>query len=335
MFLHFESPWFLLLLLLVPALLFRAVFDKRSAGPPPLRYADLGRMEGLPGGWRVSLRPLLPGLRYAVLALVVIALARPQAGQAREIIQGEGVDIALALDISGSMASLDFSPADRLGAAKQVISEFIGARPYDRIGLVVFAASAYHQSPPTIDHDVLGRLLDDVRLSTDLGIEDSTAMGIGLANAVNMLKDSASKGKVAILLTDGVNNSGEIDPLTAAQAAKALGVKVYTVGMGKPGKVPVPIVDAFGQRTVTYRESELDEETLKTIAADTGGVYFRAEDTQGLKRVYDEINNMEKTQVEVQRYTNFHELAGWVLLPALGLFLLEFFLRSTILRILP
>ncbi len=335
MFLHFESPWFLLLLLLIPSLILSRIFAGRAVRPPSLRYADLTRLGSLPPGWRAAFQPVLPGLRYLSLTLIVIALARPQAGQAREVIHGEGVDIALALDISGSMASLDFSPNDRLGAAKEVIGDFITERPYDRIGLIVFASTAFHQSPPTIDHDVLTNLLDDVRLSTDLGIEDRTAMGIGLANAVNMLKDSSSKSKVVILLTDGVNNTGEIDPLTAAQAAKALGIKVYTIGMGKPGKVPVPVVDAFGQRTVTYQESELDEDTLKAIAANTGGLYFRAEDTSGLKKVYDEINKMEKSQVEVQRYNNYQELAGWALLPAFVLFLLEVVLRQTILRMLP
>ena len=335
MFLHFESPWFLLLLLLVPALVVRRILAGRAAGMPSLRYADLSRLEGLPRGWRINFQPLLPALRYLTLALVVIGLARPQAGQAHEIIHGEGVDIALALDISGSMAALDFSPDDRLGAAKKVIAQFVDERPYDRIGLIVFAATAFHQSPPTIDHDVLSRLLDQVRLSTELGIEDRTAMGIGLANAVNMLKDSSSKSKVVILLTDGVNNTGEIDPRTAAQAAKALSIKVYTIGMGKPGKVPVPVVDAFGQRTLTYRQSELDEDTLKAIAADTGGLYYRAEDTRGLMQIYDEINRMEKSQVEVQRYTNYRELAGWVLAPALVLFLREIALRSTLFRVLP
>jgi Ca-activated chloride channel family protein len=160
-------------------------------------------------------------------------------------------------------------------------------------------------------------------------------MGMGLANAANMLKDSKVKSKVVILLTDGVNNSGEIDPLTAAEAAKSLAIKVYTIGMGRPGKVPVPVTDAFGRKTVTYEESQLDEETLKAIAEKTGGLYYRAEDTTGLQKIYDDINQLEKSRIEVQRYTRYLELVDWVLFPAMLLFLLEIVLRETIWRTLP
>jgi len=245
------------------------------------------------------------------------------------------VDIALALDISGSMASLDFEPQNRLEAAKAVIGDFVQGRPYDRIGLVVFAGNAFRQSPPTTDHNVLLRLLDRTELSTDLGIDDSTAMGMGLANAGNMLKDSEAKSKVIILLTDGVNNSGEIDPLTAAQAAEALGIKVYTIGMGRPGQVPVPVKDLFGNEQVIYQESTLDEAMLQQIAELTGGRYYRAEDTGGLKQIYEEINGLEKSQVEVERHTRYQELMAWLLIPALGLVTSEMALRKTVFRALP
>jgi Ca-activated chloride channel family protein len=281
------------------------------------------------------MRPLLTVLRVLAMALIIVAIARPQTGQARDIVRGEGVDIALALDISGSMASLDFEPANRLQAAKAVVSDFVQKRPYDQIGLAVFASDAFSQSPPTTDHQVLQRLLDRIELSTELGIDDGTAIGMGLANAGNMLRDSDAESKVVILLTDGVNNSGEIDPLTAAQAAEALGIKVYTIGMGRPGQVPVPSTDLFGRETVVYQESTLDEGTLQEIADITGGLYFRAEDTAGLKEIYGEIDSLEKSQVEVERYTRYRELMAWLLIPALGLVVGEKALRKTYFRKLP
>jgi Ca-activated chloride channel family protein len=216
-----------------------------------------------------------------------------------------------------------------------VIGRFVKERPFDRLGLVVFARNAFNQSPPTVDHSVLQRLLDQTRLSTDIGIEDGTAIGMGLANAANMLKDSTAKSRVIILLTDGVNNSGQIDPLTAAEAAKTLGIKVYTIGMGRPGQVPVPVVDAFGRQQVVYQESQLDEDVLRQIAGQTGGLYFRAEDTAGLTQIYDEINSLEKSQVEIVNYTRYQELMGWLLLPAVLLLLLEMGLRRTVFRSLP
>ena len=245
------------------------------------------------------------------------------------------MDIGLALDISGSMASLDFEPQNRLEAAKDVISDFVQKRPYDPIGLVVFASDAFSQSPPTTDHNVLLRLLDRTELATDLGIDDGTAIGMGLANAGNMLKDSDAKSRVIILLTDGVNNAGEIDPLTAAEATEALGIRVYTIGMGRPGQVPVPVVDVFGREQIVYQESALDEVTLQEIASITGGQYYRAENTAGLRQIYDEIDSLEKSQVEVERFTRFQELMGWLLIPALGLVVSEMVLRKTVFRKLP
>ena len=335
MIFRFESPWFLALLLLVPVLAAWPLLAKRWSRPSGLRYADVKLAASAGRSWRVALRPILTGLRIMALALIIIAVARPQTGQAREIVKGEGVDIALALDISGSMASLDFEPQNRLEAAKVVISDFVQGRPYDQIGLVVFASNAFSQSPPTTDHNVLLRLLDRSELATDLGIEDGTAIGMGLANAGNMLKDSDAKSKVIILLTDGDNNAGEIDPLTAAEAAEALGIKVYTIGMGRPGQVPVPVRDAFGGERVIYQESTLDEATLQQIAEITGGRYYRAEDTGGLKQIYEEIDNLEKSQVEVERFTRYQELMAWLLIPALGLVVSEMALRKTVFRKLP
>jgi Ca-activated chloride channel family protein len=335
MIFRFESPWLLSLLLLLPLLAAWPLLLKAWSRPSALRYADV-KLTAWPGrSWRLWARPSLDLMRLMLIGLVIIGLARPQAGQAREVISGEGVDIALALDISGSMASLDFQPQDRLEAAKQVIADFVIQRPYDRLGLVVFASTAFSQSPPTVDHQVLLRLLERTQLAPDLGVEDGTAIGMGLANASNMLKDSQAKSKVAILLTDGVNNAGKIDPLTAAEAAKSLGIKVYTIGMGRSGQVPVPVTDLFGQQQVVYQESAIDEALLQQIAETTGGRYYRAEDTAGLEQIYAEISSLEQSQVKIDSYARYRELAGWLLVPALGLLLGESVLRQTVFRRLP
>ncbi len=302
--------------------------------PTTLQYSDLRLVHGLPQSARLQLRWLPTILRLMALALLIVAVARPQASREREIVRGKGVDIVLAVDISGSMAALDFEPQNRLEAAKQVIGEFIGGRDYDRIGIVVFAREAFSQCPPTFDYDVLRRLLADVELAPDLGLDDGTAVGMGLAQAAGMLQESDAKSRVIILLTDGVNNAGQIDPQTAAQTAAALDVKVYTIGMGRPGQVPFPVDSIFG-RTTQMIESEIDEETLQRIAETTNALYFRATDTEGLRQIYDQIDQLEKSEVEVQVFTRYRELAGWVLFPALGLLLLELLLRYTVFRTLP
>ena len=332
---QFASPWLLSLLLLVPAILWWQRRGNLRQQPAGLRFASLAAVQMSGRTWRMRMRPLQNVLRMVALALLVLGLARPQSVQAREVIHGEGVDIALALDISGSMASLDFEPANRLEAAKSVISSFIDGRAHDRMGLVVFARDAYNQSPPTVDHRVLQRLLSDVKLAPELQIEDGTAIGMGLANAASMLKDSAATSRVVILVTDGVNNAGQVDPMTAAAAAQALGIKVYTIGMGRPGPVPVPMTDLFGRAAVTMQESTLDEGMLTSIAEATGGRYYRAENSDVLRQVYDEINALEKSQFEVETFTKTRELAAWAMAPGLLLLLLDLFLRSTWLRGLP
>jgi len=300
-----------------------------------MQHAAAGMARSLPRSARIVLRPALFAMRVVAVAMMVIALARPQIVQGRETITGEGVDIALALDISGSMASLDFEPQNRLEAAKQVIAGFIAERPYDRIGLVIFASEAFNQSPMTLDHQMVDRSLQDVHLATDLGLEDGTAIGLGLANAANMLAQGDADSKVVILLTDGVNNSGQIDPLTAAEAAAALGIQVYTIGAARPGQVPVPVPGIFGGTQIAYQESALDEDTLQQVADITGGKYYRAEDTAGLQAIYDEINQLEKSQVEIQVFNSYTELAAWFLVPALLILLAELFLRNTYFRRLP
>ncbi len=331
---EFGSPIFLSLLLLLPLLaiyLWRAGRGK----PATMRYGATALTRDLGRSWKLTWRPITSLLRLLTIGLVVIGLARPQLVEGQESITGEGIEIALALDISGSMASLDFQPANRLEAARQVIGDFIVERPYDKIGLVIFASEAFNMSPLTLDHNMVGRSLEQVKLAEDLGLEDGTAIGLGIANAANMLTSSTgAESKIVILLTDGVNNAGEIDPLTAAEAARALGIKVYTIGAAKPGQVPVPVPGFFGE-DIVYQESVLDEATLQQVAEITGGQYYRAQDTAGLQAIYDEINELEKSQVEVQVYNQYEELAGWLIVPAILLLLLELVLRYTIFRTAP
>jgi Ca-activated chloride channel family protein len=273
---------------------------------------------------------ILPVMRYVALALLILALARPQSGSAREVITGEGIDIAIVLDISGSMASLDFEP-NRLGAAKRVIRDFITERQYDRIGLVIFATEAFSQVPPTLDYQVLERVLDETQVSWDIRLDSGTAIGLGLANGANMLRDSDADSRVIVLLTDGANNSGQIDPLTAAEIAKALDIRVYTIGAARPGPAALPFPDG----RIEYRDSEIDEETLQEIADITGGLYFRAEDVRGLREIYDTINDLERSQVEVRTFTRYEELAHWFIIPATLLLVLDQVLRRSILRTIP
>jgi len=331
---QFAAPWLLSLLVFVPVLgylLNRKQGRHQTAG---LRFASLSLVR-YPRTWRSALRPLLSVARLAAMALMIVGLARPQLAQAKEQIQGRGVDMIIAQDISGSMASLDFQPQNRLEAAKAVINDFNSRRTYDRIGLVVFAQEAFNQSPMTTDHAVLERLLKQVQLAPDLELEDGTAIGHGLANAANMLKDSKAKSRVVILLTDGANNAGEISPETAADAARALGIKVYTIGMGRPGQVPVPVDSFFGGKEIVYQESDLDEPLLQQIAEKTGGQYFRATDTADLQRIYDQIDALEKSQIEITRYSEEIELIGWVLVPALLLIVAEQLLSHTLFRRIP
>jgi Ca-activated chloride channel family protein len=331
---QFAAPWLLSLLVFVPILgylLNRKQGRHQTAG---LRFASVSLVR-YTRTWRSALRPLLSLARLLALSLIIVGLARPQLAHAKEVVHGQGVDMIIAQDISGSMASLDFQPQNRLEAAKAVIKDFISRRTYDRIGLVVFAQEAFNQSPMTTDHAVLERLLQQVRLAPDLQLEDGTAIGHGLANAANMLKDSKASSRVIILLTDGVNNSGEISPETAADAARALGIKVYTIGMGRPGQVPVPVDSPFGGKEIVYQESDLDEALLQQIAQKTGGEYFRATDTADLQRIYDRIDALEKSQIEITHYSEEIELVGWVLLPALMLILAEQFLSHTLFRRIP
>ena len=330
MIFRFATPWLLLLLGIPIVLMLLPLWNRRRRLPATLQYSDLRLTTHLSPSIRQRVRFVLPVMRIAALILLIVALARPQSGNAREIISGEGVDIAIVLDISGSMAALDFEP-NRLGAARRVIHDFIDNRQYDRIGLVIFATEAFSQVPPTLDYNVLKRILDETQVSWDIGLDSGTAIGLGLANGANMLRDSGVESRVIILLTDGANNSGQIDPLTAAEIASALDIRVYTIGAARPGPAALPFPDG----RIEYRDSEIDEETLREIADITGGLYFRAEDLSGLQEIYNTINELERSQVEVRTFTRYTELAVWFILPAVALLGLETLLRRTILRKIP
>lgn len=296
---------------------------------------NISTVEGVrraPRTFRYWLRHLPIILRVVAIALMIVAIARPQTIEESRTSSSEGIDIMMAIDVSGSMLARDFEP-DRITAAKRVASSFISDRYGDRIGLAVFAGEAFTQSPLTTDQGTLQTLLGRIRSGL---IEDGTAIGDGLATALNRLRESEAKSKVIILLTDGVNNRGAIAPLTAAKIAKDMGVKVYTIGIGTEGMAPYPRVDAYG-KIVDYVKAkvEIDEKVLSTIAEETGGEYFRATDNQKLEAIYDQINTLEKSKVEVTERTIYHEeYLIWALV-AMGLLILEFIVSMFILKRLP
>lgn len=331
MIVRFAHPLALGLLLIPPliALIFRRTSWRRAT--PSLLYSDIRLLTGLPGSWRVRLRLLPDALRMLAWVLLVVALARPQSGRSQDIIHGQGLDIVLALDISGSMAGLDFQPQNRLETAKAVIGDFVARRQFDRIGLVVFASDAFQQVPPTLDYPVLLRSLAGVRLASELGIGDLTAIGQGIAAAANMMRHSTAASRVIVLLTDGANTAGDFDPITAAQAAGALGMRVYTIGMGKPG--PVPFIDSSGNMITV--ESDLDEATLSAIAASADGRYFRAEDMAGLEQVYEQIDTLERSDVERQIYVRWQEQVWPLLWGGLILLIVERVLRQSVFQVVP
>jgi len=281
-------------------------------------------------------RPYLLGVRIVALCLLIVALARPQAPIADEKAQTEGIDIVLALDCSTSMRAEDFTlngqRRNRVEVITSVVENFIKGREHDRIGIVAFAGRAYTLCPLTLDYDWL--LSNLSRLHAGM-IEDGTAIGSGLAASVNRLRNSNAKSKIIILLTDGRNNAGAITPLVAAQAAQAVGVKVYTIGAGSKGPVPYPVAEMFGRVVYEQVEVDLDEETLKSIADTTGGAYFRATDTQSLTQIYAAIDRMEKTPIEEKGYRAYEELFPYFLVPALMLLVCVLVVNGTLLRAIP
>lgn len=327
-------PAWLILLVGALALVGLAILYWRTSArtTSSLRYSNLKLVRRAGGSGRGALRVVLPILRLAALALFIMALARPQSGVQREEVTTEGIDIVMALDISGSMKAEDFKPFNRLHVAKEEITDFVSKRQSDRIGMVVFAKTAFTQCPLTLDYTTLLTFLEQVKFGM---VEDGTAIGTAIATAVNRLKDSGAKSKVIVLLTDGVNNSGEIDPLTAANIAATFDIRVYTIGVGMPGNAMYPIDDPIFGKRYAYLPSEIDEEMLTDIAERTGARYFRARSGEELKAIYDEIDRLETHEITVERYTNYRELFPTLLLFGFGLLLTEIALGQTLLRKAP
>ncbi|MEO1260486.1 MAG: VWA domain-containing protein [Bacteroidota bacterium] len=295
-----------------------------------VRLSSLNPLDKAPTSWRYYFRHLPPLLRLLTIGLVIVALARPQSSENWTDKEVEGIDIVICTDISGSMRARDFKP-DRLQAAKEVAGTFIASRPNDRIGLAIFAGESFTQCPLTTDHKVVTNLLSEIRSGI---LEDGTAVGLGLATSVARLKDSDAKSKVVILLTDGVNNQGEVSPQTAGEIAREFGIRVYTIGVGTRGQAPVPVQTPFGEQTQMV-DVEIDEEALTEIAQMTGGKYFRATNKEALSKVYQEIDQLEKTRISVVEFTEKNDEYLRFALWAGILFLLEVLLRYTVLRTVP
>ena len=322
----FAQPAFLYLLIIVPLMIGFYVFKQQKA-VASLRVSGTQPFERSGKTFRNYLRHVMFGSRTFAVGLLIIVLARPQATDNFQDVSTEGIDIILTLDISGSMLARDFKP-DRLEASKNVATEFISGRPYDRIGLVVFSGESFTQCPITTDHAVLINLLREMKSGM---IEDGTAIGMGLATAVNRIKDSEAKSKVIILLTDGVNNRGMVAPMTAAEIAKTYGIRVYTIGVGTQGVAPYPVQTPYG---VQYQDMqvEIDEAILKDIAKMTDGKYFRATDNEKLKQVYAEIDKLEKSRTETRQFKLKEEKFERLALIAFCLILLEIILRNTLFK---
>jgi Ca-activated chloride channel family protein len=330
----FAHPYFLLLLLLLPLL---AWLKGRRGQPPAFLYSAVRLVEGLTRARRSRAGAFLAALRWLVLVAFIIALAQPRLMKSATTVKASGIDIVCALDLSGSMISEDFvvrgQRVNRVNMAKSVLKDFVDKRPNDRIGLVVFAAQAFIAAPLTLDHDYLQENLDRLEIGTINS--DATAIGDALTTAINRLRDLKSKSKIIILATDGQNNSGKIRPLMAADAAAALGVKIYTVGIGEQGTAPMPVF--MGGRKVGYQQVpvDVDEDTLQKIADKTGGKYYRADNAERFRQIYAEIDKLEKTEAVINKFGQFDELFPWFVSCGLALLLVEVALGQTIFRRLP
>jgi len=329
----FKDPIVLLLIPFAGVVLFLVNAKIRKAG---VRFSSDRFLKTIKPTFRTVLSRHIIILRVCAVFCIILALARPQFPVEQSKIKTEGIDIILVVDVSTSMLAEDFQlngkRVNRLEVARDVMKDFIGDRPNDRISIVAFAGRAYTVCPLTLDQKWLLENLNRVKIAM---VEDGTAVGSGIASALNRLKDAKAKSKIIILLTDGVNNAGKISPITAAEAAKALGVKVYTIGAGTKGVAPYPVRDFFGNIVYQPIQIEIDEETLKRIAQETNAKYFRATDTASLKQIYEEINKLEKTAIEEKGYVEYRELFPIFLIPGLILLLLEVFLANTFLRRIP
>lgn len=322
-FVHPEWFW---ALLAVPLLVIWELRQWRK-GHAALSYTGTSAHQGMDA--LGLLKRFLPVLRITALVLIVVALARPRTSETgKKTSSTEGIDIVLALDVSSSMDAMDFEP-NRLEASKEVAAQFVADRPSDRFAVVVYAGESFTQSPLTTDHRIVRNSLADVQFGR---IEDGTAIGMGLATAVNRLKESVAESKVIILMSDGVNNSGFIDPLTAAEIAQEYDIRVYTIGVGTMGMAPKPTTDVFGRKRIVQMEVEIDEERMQQIAELTGGRYFRATDNEKLASIYEEIDLLEKTQLEELTYYEYEEKYSALALLAAALMLLDFILRKTLLK---
>ena len=327
-----QPEWFWLLALLPIVMLWRG----RRGPVAAIEYSDVGLARDVARASRSRTGQLLWLLPILAGALMIVGLARPQRTHSRIEVTANGIDIVLGLDVSGSMQALDFQVdhqrVNRIEVVKSVVSKFIDERPDDRIGLIAFAAAPYLVSPITLDHDWLQQNLE--RVTVGIG-EDGTAIGSAIAAGVNRLRLTSAKSKLVILLTDGVNNAGKISPLAAAEAAKAMGVKIYTIGVGVRGDAPVPVRDAAGNTRLIMAKVDVDEKTLQAVAEETGGKFYRATDTDSLQKIYEQINRFEKTAQTVRKYERTEELYPWVLIPSLAILGLSFTLQQTRLRRLP
>jgi len=328
--LEFAYPAFFWALALLPMMIVWYIFRGRKSTSSMI-LSGFENLDERLGSSRIWLRHLLFLLRLSVVSLIVVVLARPQSSNKWEQVTTEGIDIVMCMDVSGSMRAMDFRP-NRLEASKDVGIEFVNARENDRFGLVVFAGESYTQCPMTTDRRVVINFLNNI----DFGvIEDGTAIGMGLATAVNRIKDSRAKSKVVILLTDGVNNQGDVGPLTAAEIAASFGIRVYTIGVGTQGTAPVPVQDAFGRMVTRSMPVEIDEDVLKKIAETTEGTYFRATDDRKLREIYQQIDQMEKTRLDVKQFSKRKEEYFPFLFAAMLILLFEIMFRYTIFRTIP
>ena len=327
-----EPEWFWALTLLPLVMLWRG----RRGPVAAIQYSDVGLARAVARRSRSRVGNFVWLFPILAAVLMIAGLARPQRGHSRTEVTANGIDIVLGLDVSGSMQALDFmidnQRINRIEVVKSVVGKFIDERPNDRIGLIAFAGSPYLVSPITLDHDWLQQNLERVTIG---GVDDGTAIGSAIAAAVNRLRTTPAKSKVVILLTDGMNNTGKISPLAAAEAARALGVKIYTIGVGVRGKAPVPVRDEAGNMRLVMAQVDVDEKTLQSIADQTGGKFYRATDTDSLERIYEQINRLETTAQTVQKFEHYDELYPWALIPALAILGFSFLLQHTRYRRLP
>jgi Ca-activated chloride channel homolog len=327
-----QPEWFWALTLLPLVMLWRG----RRGPIAAIQYSDVGLARPVARRTRSRIGNWVWLLAVLAAVLMIVGLARPQRGHSRTEVTANGIDIVLGLDVSGSMQALDFlvdnQRVNRIEVVKSVVGKFIDERPNDRIGLIAFAGSPYLVSPITLDHDWLQQNLERVAIG---GVDDGTAIGSAIAASVNRLRTTPAKSKVVILLTDGMNNTGKISPLAAAEAARALGVKIYTIGVGVRGKAPVPVRDEAGNMRLVMAQVDVDEKTLQTVADQTGGKFYRATDTDSLKKIYEQINRLETSAQTVQKFEHYDELYPWALVPALAILGLGFVLQQTRYRRLP